>query len=50
MTQFIFFILYTHENLHETKLAVYIITIAVIIIYIFDCHAKAVLFLLMIFI
>ena len=43
-------ILSTHANLHETNFPVYIITIAVIFIYIFDCHAKAVSFSLMIYI
>ena len=41
-------ILSTHANLHETSIPVYIITIAVIIIQISDCHAKVVLFPLMI--
>ena len=44
------FIISTHANLHEIKLPVQIITIAVNFIYIFEYHAKAVIFLLMIYI
>ena len=43
-------ILSTHANLHETNLPVYITTIAVINIYTFDCDAKKVVLLLIIFI
>ena len=35
-------ILSTHAHQHETNLPVYVITITVNIIHIFDCHAKAV--------
>ena len=37
----------THANLHGTFLPVYIMTIAVFIIYIVKCHAKSVLVPLM---
>ena len=40
------FVLFAHANLHETNLPVYIVTIAVNIIYIFDCHAKSAFYLL----
>ena len=42
-------ILYMHANLHESKLPVYIFTIAVLTIYSFDCHANSVLFPLIIY-
>ena len=40
----------THTNRHETNLYVYKITIEVILVYIFDCHAKEVLYPLMIYV